>query len=439
VFRRKNLSNTDELCCKECGSTNVQKRGYTEKGERRIQCNDCKEWSCYEGEETGSYAFIEEGEKAFASASLDEDVVNSPKKLLAAMKIDGSVWRVYKKEIGKSVAWRKDKKSSLKFNQGVATGEVEDSGKIKIVPIYTVKLWLERKTPEIRENLAIEDFQKLAYKFSPKQVSLKLPKRKDGMLYEIEMPDLHIGKLTWGEETGEDSDIKIQTKSAKSVLEQILSHTKNYPIEKIWFPIGHDYFNVDNQFNTTTHGTPQQEDTRWRKTFKIGWTFAAEMINMCAQVAPVEVIVIPGNHDETRSYYLGEVLSALYEKSRHICVDNSAKARKYKSYGINLIGMTHGYYEPLKRLKDLMTYEAPDLWAQSKYREFHTGDKHHKEDYVQKTDETDGGIVVRILRSLSPADAWHYNKGYVGALRASEAFLWHKTDKLVAQFTASPK
>lgn len=434
------MSNSiNDLCCKECGSTNVQKRGYTEKGERRIWCNDCKEWSCYEGEEIGSYTFVEEGEKAFASASLDEDVVNSPKKLLSAMNIDTKIWRVYKKEIGKSVAWRKDKKSNFKFTQGVATGEVEDSGKIKIIPIYTVKLWLERKTPEIRANLALEDFQKSAYQFSPKQVTLKLPKRKEGMLYEIEMPDLHIGKLTWGEESGEDSDIKIQTKSARSVLEQLLSHTDKYPIEKIWFPVGHDYFNVDNQFNTTAHGTPQQEDTRWRKTFKIGWTFAAEMINLCSQVAPVEVIVIPGNHDETRSYYLGEVLSALYTNSKHISVDNSAKARKYKSYGINLVGMTHGYHEPLKRLKDLMTYEAPDMWAKSTYREFHTGDKHHKEDYVQKTDETDGGIVVRILRSLSPADSFHYNKGYVGALRASESFLWHKTDKLVAQFTASPK
>jgi hypothetical protein len=382
---------------------------------------------------------MEEGEKAFASASLDEDVVNNPKKLLTAMNIDTKIWRVYKKEIGKSAAWRKDKSSDLKINQGVMTGTVKDSGSIKIVPVYTVKLWLERKTEEIRAGLALEDFQKEAYKHSPKQSPFKFPRRKDGMLYEIEMPDLHIGKLTWGEETGEDSDIKIQTKAAKSVLEQLLGRAQSYQIEKIWFPVGHDYFNVDNQFNTTSHGTPQQEDTRWRKTFKVGWTFAAEMINLCSQVAPVEVIVIPGNHDETRSYYLGEVLSALYASSRHITVDNSAKARKYKLYGVNLVGMTHGYHEPLKRLKDLMTYEAPDLWSQSKYREFHTGDKHHKEDYVQKTDETDGGIVVRILRSLSPADAFHYNKGYVGALRASEAFLWHKTDKLIAQFNASPK
>lgn len=430
---------SDEFLCEHCGSENVQKRGLTSSGKQRISCSDCGGWSVVGADERDSFLFIEEGEKAFTSATLDEDVVNSPKKLLKAMSVDTKIWRVYKKEIGKSAAWRKDKKSDLKINQGVMTGEVKDSGKIKIVPVYTVKLWLERKTPEIRANLAIEDFQRLAYKFSPRQVSLKLPKHKEGMLYEIEMPDLHIGKLTWGEETGEDSDIKIQTKSARSVLEQILNHTQNYPIEKIWFPVGHDYFNVDNQFNTTAHGTPQQEDTRWRKTFKIGWTFAAEMINLCAQVAPVEVIIIPGNHDETRSYYLGEVLSALYRNARHICVDNSAKARKYKSYGVNLVGMTHGYHEPLKKLKDLMTYEAPDLWAQSKYREFHTGDKHHKEDYVQKTDETDSGVVIRILRSLTPADAFHYNKGYVGALRASEAFLWHKTDKLVAQFTACPK
>ncbi len=435
------MNNNNEFPCKECGSANVQKRGFTEKKERRVWCRDCGEWSYYpEGDYETPYTFVEEGDKAFVSSTLDEDVVNSPKKLLAAMRVDEKVWRVYKKEIGKSAAWRKDRRVKWIVRDGeVIDGNVDDSGKIKVLPVYTVKLWLERKTEEIRQELAIEDFQKLANKFAPKVAKPKFPKRKEGMLLEVEMPDLHIGKLTWGEETGEDSDIKIQTKTSRSVLEQLLENSSRYPIEKIWFPIGHDYFNVDNQFNTTSHGTPQQEDTRWKKTFKVGWTFAAEMINLCSQVAPVEVIIIPGNHDETRSYYLGETLSALYANAKHIVVDNSAKARKYKTYGVNLVGMTHGYHEPIKKLKDIMTYEAADLWSASTYREFHTGDKHHKEDYVQKTNETNNGVVIRILRSLSPADLWHYNKGYVGALKASEAFLWHKTDKLVAQFTASPK
>jgi hypothetical protein len=267
---------------------------------------------------------------------------------------------------------------------------------------------------------------------------LKFQKPQKGMLYEIEMPDIHIGKLTWGEESGEDGDMKSQVEIARKVAQDLLLHTQHYPIEKILFPIGHDYYNVDNNLNTTTHGTPQQEDTRWRKSFKVGWQLASELVNMCAQVAPVDVLIIGGNHDEQRSFYLGEVLSAIYANSKRVTVDNSAKMRKYYTYGNVLLGLTHGYHEKIKELKDIMFYEAKPLLQNAKYIEWHTGDKHHKEDYVHKTHEETNGVVVRILRSLTTADAWHYNKGYVGALRASEAFLWDKELGLRAQFTAIP-
>ena len=81
---------------------------------------------------------------------------------------------------------------------------------------------------------------------------------------------------------------------------------------------------------------------------------------MCATIAPVDVLIVSGNNDEERSFYLGEVLSALYSNTDRIFVDNSAKKRKYYSYGNVLLGLTHGYHEKLKELKDLMAYEVRD-------------------------------------------------------------------------------
>jgi hypothetical protein len=415
-------------------------------GEKRFRCKKCGTWgNTGQGkqkdmpEEEQLYTFVDEGQTAYASATLDKDVVNSPAKLLKAMNIDENVWMVYKKQIGKAPAWRKDREVRWDVvDNHVANGKVRDSGKIKIVPVYTVKLWLKRRTEEIRAGIALDDFKRDVYRFAPKVVQLKFPKSPKGMLYEIEMPDIHIGKLTWGEESGEDGDLRTQVDVARKVAQDLLSHTKHYPVEKILFPIGHDFYNVDNNLNTTTHGTPQQEDTRWRKSFKAGWQLASELINMCAQVAPVDVLVVGGNHDEQRSFYLGEVLSAIYSNSKRVNVDNSAKLRKYYTYGNVLLGLTHGYHEKIKELKDIMLYEAKPLLANAKYIEWHTGDKHHKEDYVHKTHEANNGIVVRILRSLTTTDAWHYNKGYVGALRASEAFLWDREAGLKAQFTAIP-
>lgn len=427
-----------EVSCEECDSRNVQRRGYTKKGYQKVKCNDCGAWSVVTPDVQESYTFRDDGETAQIVAEVDDEI-RTADDLIRVLKIDASVWKIDRFQVGKSIAYRKDKKVQWKVEQGkVTSGEVDDSGKLLLKPIFNVKVWMSRRTEEIRANLALDDFKKNVYQFAPKIMQLKYPKVSGRMLYEIEMPDVHIGKLTWGEETGIDSDIKIQTESAKCVIEKLLAHAQHYPVERILFPIGHDFYNVDNQFNTTAHGTPQQEDTRWRKTFKVGWTLAADMINLCAQIAPVDVYIIPGNHDEERSYYLGEVLSALYQNTNRVRVDNSAKARKYYLYGKNLIGMAHGYHEKITKLKDLMSYEVPDLWAQSTFREWHTGDKHHKEDYLHKTHETDYGVVIRILRSLTPPDAFHYNKGYVGSLRASESFLWDKECGLVAQFTATP-
>jgi hypothetical protein len=440
----------ETFLCGECGSENVQKRGWTEDKFRRIKCKDCGEWTIVgrekkepapEVESEQSYTYTDNGRTATVEANLEDvDEIRTADDLIRVLNIDATTWNVDRFQVGKSIAYRKDREVKWDVVDGkVTSGHVNDSGKLLLKPVFNVKVWMSRKTEEIRTNLALEDFKTLAYQFAPKAVSLKYPKLKQGMLYEIEMPDIHIGKLTWGEETGEDSDIKIQEKIAKTVIEELLSHTQHYPIDRILFPIGHDYFNVDNQFNTTAHGTPQQEDTRWRKTFKVGWTLAADMINMCAQIAPVDVYIIPGNHDEERSYYLGEVLSALYMNSKNVCIENSPKARKYYEYGSNLIGMTHGYHEKITKLAQLMSFEVPEMWARTKHREWHTGDKHHKEDYVHKTHESDNGVVVRILRSLTTADAFHYNKGYVGALKASEAFLWNKENGLIAQFTSSSK
>jgi hypothetical protein len=445
--------NTNELFCVECGSDNVQKRGYTSGGKKqKIRCNDCGKFGLTErvGEieeetlvaEQASYSFMSDGEKAQISTEIraNEDEIQTADDLIRHLKIDTSIWQIDRFKIGKSTAYRKDREVKWDVVDGkVVSGHVDDSGELLLKPLFNVQVWMSRKTEEIRAGMAIEDFSKMAYQYAPRQVSLKYTKPKSGMLYEIEMPDIHIGKLTWGEESGEDSDIKIQVDAARAVIESLLSHTQHYPIERILFPLGHDFYNVDNNLNTTTHGTPQQEDTRWRKTFRIGWNLAAEMVNMCAQVAPVDVYIIGGNHDEQRSFYLGEVLSALYANTDRVNIDNSAKLRKYYAYGKVLLGLTHGYHEKLKELKDIILYEAKPYLGEAEFIEWHTGDKHHKEDYVHKTHEASNGVVVRILRSLTSPDAWHYNKGYNGALRASEAFMWDRDNGLVAQFTASPK
>jgi len=82
-----------------------------------------------------------------------------------------------------------------------------------------------------------------------------------------------------------------------------------------------------------------------------------------------------------------------------------------------------------------MPIEEPTLWAQSKFREWHIGHLHHQKEIAAE----ENGVVVRTLRSLSPTDAWHYEKGLVAAVQSAEAFLWHKERGLLARFTSVAK
>jgi hypothetical protein len=355
---------------------------------------------------------------------------------MEAYNIDPSKWRVEKYIIRTSEGYRKDRKVSWHVIDGrVTSGDVEDSGKMLVVPLYHMELRLVRKEEEVRARSAIEEMIQDARKFAPKYPKVRYTPRRDSMLYEIAIPDIHFGRLTWHEESGHDFDIKIAEHVVTEVMSQLLQYSSNFEIGKILLPIGNDFFNANSKMNTTVRGTVQQEDTRWQKTFRAGRRLATEMIDACAEIAPVDVVFIPGNHDEERVFYLGDALECWYHNNKNVQIDNGAKSRKYYSFGNVLLGFTHGDTETTKKLPSLMQFEVPKLWGNSTYREWHTGDKHHKMDYVLEVDEQ-VGIVIRILRSLVPADAWTFNHGFVGSQRAAEAFVWHPENGLIAQFTA---
>lgn len=428
-----------DLFCKECGNSNPNKfiwKG-SRQGGKRYKCKICDTWgTAGEAGEQYDYTFTDNGESAQVDAQVEKRIV-SEKDLIEYLKIDTRVWRIKKFVVGKSEGYRKDRQVKWVIVDGqVVTGEVNDSGKLLVQPIFTVKVWLERKTPEIRNQLVVDDLKKDAIRFVPKYPKIRYHKNNDGLLYEICAFDLHLGKLTWAEESGENSDLKTQTKRITEIFEKLISYSRNYPIERILIPFGGDFYNTDNKFDTTTAGTPQSEDTRYQKTFRAGRILATNLIDMCSQIAPIDVLVLSGNHDEQKAFYLGDALSCWFHNNPNVNINNEAKRRKYYAYGKNLVMFVHGSEEKLNKLPGIMAMEVPDLWAASTYREVHSGDKHHREDILFKTHE-DQGVVVRILSSPSPIDAWHASKGFIGALQGAESFLWHKDDGIIAQFTAS--
>jgi hypothetical protein len=362
----------------------------------------------------------------------------SQEDVIKQFGIDLTIWEVVSYRVKTSEGYRKDRSVEWHVKDGsVLQGDVSDTGKMLVVPLYHIEVKLTKKVREARAKDAVDDLINDAKNFSPKYPKINYKKCTDGYLYELGIPDIHFGRLSWEEESGANFDIKIAKQCVASVMDQLLGDVGHYSIVKILLPIGNDFFNSDNLVDTTTRGTPMDEDVRWAKTFRKGREMAVDMIDKCNTIAPVDVMIIPGNHDQQRSFYLGEALSAWYHNNENVNIDNSARIRKYYAFGKNLIGFAHGYSEKLANLPLIMAIDEPKMWAESVHREWHTGDKHHKKDMEFTTADESSGIVVRILRSLAEDDAWTFSKGYK-SLKAAESFLWDKDRGLVAQFTATP-
>jgi hypothetical protein len=300
------------------------------------------------------------------------------------------------------------------------------TGKPVTTELYQVKAWLRRKTALIAAREEIE-----ALKVQAKSASLPFPAIKrdgpNGMMLEVSIPDLHVGKLAWGKETGwENYDSKIAVEVFERALSSLILRTSQYRFERVIFVVGNDLLNADNREATTTGGTPQNTDVRFQKSFTIARHLIVRAIETLRNVAPVLVPVVPGNHDTLSAWCLGDSLECYFHGAADVTIDNAPNFRKYHQFGKVMLMFTHGNSGKLSEYPLTMAAEQPMMFGATLHREAHTGDKHHL-----KVDEYKG-IKVRISPALCPPDAWHADKHYVGSARSAEAFVWHKDEGLVA-------
>jgi hypothetical protein len=260
----------------------------------------------------------------------------------------------------------------------------------------------------------------------------------DPCALELDVFDLHIGKYAWGEETGTDYDSDIAEAVATAAVSDLLAQAAAYNITEVVLPLGNDFFHYDNPQGQTTAGTPMDRDTRFQRMFRTGRAVASWMIERCAEIAPVRVIVVPGNHDTTTAFTLGVVMEAEFRHDPRVTIDNSPRKRKYYRFGKTLLGFAHGHEEKPSDYPQLMAVEQPDDWAASTCRGFQLGHIHTGRKREPMTVDDKTGVTVRWLRSLSGTDGWHHGRGYVGGTRAAEAFVWRYAGGQRAHFVSRP-
>ncbi len=353
------------------------------------------------------------------SKSIESKLSNRIKTLddlIKATKIDLNEWFIERHIINK-------------WDVGTKIGE-----EIVVEELYQVKVWLKKNQEYLDAQKIKNDILHEIKTYSPKVKKINYTDKTDNLL-EINIFDLHFGKLATNETTGDAYDTEIAKKRFLNALNKLIVRSGSFNYEKILLPIGNDFFNSDSLKNETTKGTPQDEHLLWQETVKKGRQLMQIGIEYLTLFAPVHVIVVPGNHDWERMFMLGEMLEGWFHNNQNVTIDNSYTPRKYFKYGKCLIGFTHGNNEKAQDLPLIMAQEQSKLWQETKYREFHLGHLHHKREIKYKSTQEYKGIVIRYLRSLCGNDTWHHIKGYVGGIQSAESFVWNKKEGLIANFS----
>lgn len=332
--------------------------------------------------------------------------------LIKVCEIDTTVWRI----------------TRYVCNKWDSAGINRNTQQAILTELYQVKVWLVPKL-EVRaakaEIAALLAEAKLVVPARPSLLVKAAPKISPYML-EIAIPDLHLGKLAWGQETGgEDYDRKIAERLYGQTLDALLDRVKGYTFAQIVLVVGNDFLNADNKSGLTTKGTPQDVDSRFQKTFVQGRELLTRGIDRLRGLAPVYVPVVPGNHDSLSAWHLGHSLECFFHKTADVTIDNAPSMRKYLQFGRVMLLWLHGDKGKHTDYPLLMATEQPAMFGATSFREAHLGHIHQTR--VQEYH----GVRVRVSPALCAPDFWHAESGFVGNQRAGEAYIWHREQGLV--------
>lgn len=365
------------------------------------------------------------------SASSVTETIKSPEDLIAACGIDMTVWEALKSEVKTFQQGRRDEFKDLDFDKGKITGHVLDDGQLTVKTLYSVKVWFARRPekPMIDAlRLIVDDIESHA----PKYVALpRRAKLHKNLLVPIFI-DPHFNRRA----LSRDWTLDVAASEFLQATDVMISRVSGLEtsIDRVCFVLGNDLGNSDDYRGAaTTKGTPQQDSARQVEMISVVIPTLVAATLRFRKLAPVDILMIGGNHDRLITYMLGKVLEAYFHNTPDITVDSSPEPRKYYPYGRTLLGFEHGDVVKAQDLAMIMANERADLWQPNQHRLFYRGHFHkHKEVYHAVEDIQ--GVVVKTFPAFCPQNEWEQYMGYVGNKRAATGVLIHKENGPAAEF-----
>jgi acetone carboxylase gamma subunit len=292
---------------------------------------------------------------------------------------------------------------------------------------FTSSVFSKRKQPQ---DYSPEDFAKFLENYKPNNITITKENysvEKDYVDVELSISDYHLAKRT----VDGDNDVASRALRYVNVAQSLIDKVKaNYNINNVVLPISNDFFHTDNYQHQTTNGTPQDTIMDYSEEYELGFAVLVDTINRLRQIANnVTVVLVQGNHDRTKSFYLAHALDIFFRDELDVEFIREHSVVKGLTLGNTFIGWHHGNC----KIEDLPLLFATHpkyshQFGDAVYREVHTGDKHH---YMAKEVK---GVRIQQMPSLSGTDRWHLDNNYVHSVRAALALVYDRNLGKIAEF-----
>ena len=261
------------------------------------------------------------------------------------------------------------------------------------------------------------------------------PKPTGENLLVVDLADVHIGKLCVQAETGYTYSREVARHRVIEGTRALLQKAILHGVARILFVLGNDILHIDSHDGRTTAGTNQDTEGSIDQMYSDAQSCLIEAIDLCAEVAPVDLLHCPSNHDWQTAWGLAQTIQAYYRNSPTVKASDynvSKLHRKYYRYGQNLIGLSHGDGAKEADLPALMLVEARDHIAECPFSYWYLHHVHHKKrknglndvqrlkEYTAMTVVNNGAgriagdkAEIEYVHSPSPPDGWHHRNGYI--------------------------
>lgn len=289
---------------------------------------------------------------------------------------------------------------------------------------FTSSVFATLKKPK---DYTLEDFTKFLVNFKPQAFnnSKKPLSLKDHVDVSLNLADFHLAKKTI-----QGDNLESKHYDYAITVETLIERVKaNYEIDKVVFPISNDFFHTDTYNNTTTNGTPLDVTASFDQEYEKGFEILVNTINyLLTQAEEVEVILVQGNHDRTKGFYVAHALEVYFSEYENVKFQRHHSVTKSVVLGNTFIGYHHGNCKIDELPLLFATGKDSEAFGKALYREIHTGDKHH---YMAKEVK---GVRIQQMPSLSGEDRWHIDNNYVNNIKSGLAIVYDRVLGKIAEF-----